>query len=145
MPHDKCTVRLEIQSVIDMLDLVQVVSDHVGRTAGLGEDALHWFGMAVRECVANAITHGNNSDSRKAVSIEFTMTPASHPSELAVCVRDEGRGFDPSTLPDPLAPENLLRDGGRGVFLMRNFMDDVSLQQSREGGMEVRMVKRIHR
>jgi len=118
------------------------VTDHVGHTAGLDEDAVHWFGMAVRECVTNAIVHGNRTPA-SAVSIEFTTTPAAEPAELAVCVRDQGPGFDPSRLPDPLAPENILRTSGRGIYLMRQFMDDVSIKRTSEGGMEVRMTKRI--
>ena len=136
------TIRLEIASAVEMLDLVQLVSDHIGHTAGLDEDAVHWFGMAVRECVTNAIVHGNGSPA-SAVSIEFTTTPAVEPSELAVCVRDQGSGFDPSQLPDPLAPENILRTSGRGIYLMRQFMDDVSIRRTGGGGMEVRMMKRI--
>jgi serine/threonine-protein kinase RsbW len=60
-----------------------------------------------------------------------------------VSVRDEGAGFDPESIADPLAPENMLKSSGRGIFLMRNFMDDVSLRRAPEGGMEVRMVKKL--
>ena len=58
-------------------------------------------------------------------------------------VRDEGEGFDPESIADPLAPENLLKASGRGIFLIRNFMDDVQLQRAPEGGMEIRMTKRL--
>jgi serine/threonine-protein kinase RsbW len=142
MQNGSRTIRLEIASAVEMLDLVQLVTDHVGHTAGLDDEAVHWFGMAVRECVTNAIVHGNCNSSR-AVSIEYTTTPAAAPSELAVCVRDQGQGFDPSCLPDPLAPENILRTSGRGIYLMRQFMDDVSITRGNGGGMEVRMMKRI--
>jgi serine/threonine-protein kinase RsbW len=142
MQNGSRTIRLEIASAVEMLDLVQLVTDHVGHTAGLDDDAVHWFGMAVRECVTNAIVHGKCNPTR-AVSIEYTTTPAAEPSELAVCVRDQGQGFDPNCLPDPLAPENILRTSGRGIYLMRQFMDDVSITRSNGGGMEVRMMKRI--
>jgi serine/threonine-protein kinase RsbW len=142
MPNGARTIRLEIGSAVEMLDLVQRVSDHVGQTAGLDEDGVHWFGVAVRECVTNAIMHGNRDPSR-AVSIEFATTPAAAPSEVRVCVRDQGQGFDPNQLPDPLAPENILRTSGRGIFLMRQLMDDVAIERTRDGGMEVRMIKRI--
>ena len=142
MQNGSRTIRLEVASAVEMLDLVQLVTDHVGHTAGLDDEAVHWFGMAVRECVTNAIVHGKCNPS-KAVSIEFTTTPAAQPSELAVCVRDQGSGFDPSCLPDPLAPENILRTSGRGIYLMRQFMDDVSITRNNGGGMEVRMMKRI--
>ena len=145
MPNSARTIRLEIDSVIEMLDLVHSLTDHIGRTVGLDDDALHWFGMAVRECVANAIIHGNGGDSRKVVSIEFTTTPAANPSELAVCIRDQGKGFDPDLVPNPLASENALKTSGRGIFMMRQFMDDVSIKRRGEDGTEVRMMKRIRR
>jgi serine/threonine-protein kinase RsbW len=63
---------------------------------------------------------------------------------LLICVRDQGEGFDPESLADPLDPENLLKSGGRGVFLIRNFMDEVHLQRVPEGGMEIRMLKRLN-
>jgi serine/threonine-protein kinase RsbW len=59
-------------------------------------------------------------------------------------VRDQGAGFEPEEVADPLAPENLLKSSGRGIFLIRNFMDDVRLQRAPEGGMEIRMVKRVN-
>jgi serine/threonine-protein kinase RsbW len=74
--------------------------------------------------------------------VEFAASPADHPSELVILVRDQGEGFDPESVADPLAPENLLKSSGRGLFLIRSFMDDVALRRAPEGGMEVRMVKR---
>lgn len=137
------TVRLEIHSNFDMLDFVQVVSDRMGQLAGLDEDAIHWIGVAVRESVINAIKHGNREDYGKLVTVEFAMAPASAPNELVVRVLDQGEGFEPEGVADPLAPENLLKSSGRGIFFMRNFMDDVTLRRSAEGGMEVRMVKKL--
>ncbi len=137
------TVRLDFRSTFEMLDFVQVVSDHVGRMVGLDDDALHWVGVAVRESVINAIKHGNGNDAGKRVHVEFTpLETASPPQGIVIRVRDEGPGFDPSTLPDPLAPENLLKASGRGIFLIRSFMDEMVLQRAPEGGMEVVMVKR---
>jgi serine/threonine-protein kinase RsbW len=136
------TVRLDFQSTFEMLDFVQVVSDHIGRLVGLDEDAVHWVGVAVRESVINAIKHGNAGDARKRVHVEFTPLEAESPRGLSVRVRDEGTGFDPSHLPDPLAPENILKSSGRGIFLIRSFMDRVELRPAPEGGMEVTMIKR---
>jgi serine/threonine-protein kinase RsbW len=136
------TVRLDIHSTFEMLDFVQVVSDHIGRMAGLDDDALHWVSVAVRESVINAIKHGNQNDASKHVHVDFTPLDQESPRGLAIRVRDEGRGFDPEELPDPLAPENLLRSSGRGIFLIRNFMDEVIVRRASEGGMEVIMVKR---
>ena len=137
------TVRLQIHSNFDMLDFVQMVSDRMGRLAGMDEDTIHWIGVAVRESVINAIKHGNREDYGKLVTVEFTFAPAANPGELVVRVLDQGEGFDPEQLADPLSPENLLKSSGRGIFFMRNFMDDVTLRRSSEGGMEVRMVKKL--
>jgi serine/threonine-protein kinase RsbW len=137
------TVRIEFGSAFDMLDFVQVVSDHIGRMAGLDEDSLHWVSVAVRECVVNAIKHGNQNDESKRVVVEFSPVPADDPEELVIRVEDEGEGFDPAELADPLAPENILKSSGRGIFLIRSFMDDVQLQRGRTRGMEIRMVKKV--
>lgn len=139
------TVRLEFGSAFDMLDFVQVVSDYIGRMAGLDDDSLHWVSVAVRECVVNAIKHGNRNDENKRVVVEFSPVPPHDPEELVIRVEDEGEGFDPSELADPLAPENILKSSGRGIFLIRNFMDDVQLQRGKHRGMEIRMVKKVPR
>jgi serine/threonine-protein kinase RsbW len=136
-------IRLEFTSAFEMLDLVQVVSDHLARGLGLDEESLHWVGVAIRESVINAIKHGNKSDTAKHVFVEFEAAPDADVPELAIRVRDQGDGFDPDTVANPLDPENLLKSSGRGIFLIRNFMDDVRLQRAPEGGMEIRMVKRI--
>lgn len=136
------TVRLDFHSGYDILDLVQVVSDHVGRMAGLDDDSVHWVGVAVRESVINAIKHGNANDERKRVYVEFTPLDGETAPGIAVRVRDEGPGFDPATVADPVAPENVLKTSGRGIFLIRSFMDELVMQRAPEGGMEVRMVKR---
>jgi len=137
------TVRLEFTSTFDMLDFVQVVSDHVARSVGLDDEAMHWIGVAVRECVINAIKHGNRGDLEKHVFVEFTAAPRAEPPALTICVRDQGEGFDPTEIANPLAPENLLKSSGRGIFLIRTFMDDVHMGPAPEGGMEIRMVKRV--
>jgi serine/threonine-protein kinase RsbW len=139
------TLHVEFPSVFEMIDLVQALIDQLGRMLGFDDDAQHWVGVAVRESVINAIKHGNRHDASKQVEIDFTMTPAGAPTELFVRVRDHGEGFDPEALPDPLAPENLLKASGRGIFFMRSFMDDVRIQRAAGGGMEVQMRKRFTR
>ena len=138
------TVRLDFRSSLDMLDFVQMVSDHIGRMAGFDDDSLHWVGVAVRESVINAIKHGNCNDAHKRVHVEFNAADDRGATVVTIRVRDEGCGFDPGDLPDPLAPENLLKTSGRGIFLMRSFMDEMSFERAAQGGMEVRMVKRVH-
>ena len=137
------TVKLQVHSNFDMLDFVQMVSDRMANLGGLDEDAVHWIGVAVRESVINAIKHGNREDLEKLVTVEFTFAPTAEPSELIVRVLDQGAGFDPEEIADPLAPENLLKASGRGIFFMKSFMDDVTLKRGSEGGMEVRMVKKL--
>jgi serine/threonine-protein kinase RsbW len=136
-------VKLQIPSLFDMVDLVQVLSDRMGQLAAFDEDAIHWVGVAVRESVINAIKHGNREHPDKMVTIVFAFTPADEPTELVVSVTDQGEGFEPEEVADPLAPENILKSSGRGIFFMRNFMDDVQLSRGPEGGMEVRMVKKL--
>jgi serine/threonine-protein kinase RsbW len=136
-------VRLQIPSLFDMVDLVQVLSDRMGQLAAFDEDAIHWVGVAVRESVINAIKHGNREHPGKVVTIEFSVTPIEQPTELVVSVTDQGEGFEPEEVADPLAPENILKSSGRGIFFMRNFMDDVQLKRAKDGGMEVRMVKKL--
>jgi serine/threonine-protein kinase RsbW len=136
-------VRLQIPSLFDMVDLVQVLSDRMTQLAAFDDDAVHWVGVAVRESVINAIKHGNREDRGKFVTIEFAFTPVEDPTELVVRVIDQGEGFEPTDVADPLAPENMLKSSGRGIFFMRSFMDDVQLQRGPDGGMEVRMVKKL--
>jgi len=135
------TVRLDFHSAFDMLDFVQVVTDHVGRMCGLDEESLHWVSVAVRESVINAIKHGNAYDETKRVHVEFAPIETESRPAMLIRVRDEGPGFDPESLPDPLAPENVLKSSGRGIFLIRSFMDSLDLRRAPEGGMEVVMVK----
>lgn len=134
-------IRLEFTSSYDMLDMLQVLTDHVCKQVGLDEDALHWVSVAVRESVANAVKHGNQGDARKKVFVTYEGTFEGRP-ELAVTVRDQGEGFDPEDVADPLDPANLLKGSGRGIFLIRSFMDEMTLRRAPEGGMEMRMVKR---
>ena len=142
-PNGNQVVRLEFSSMVEMLDFVQVVSDHLARGVGLDEDSLHWVSVAIRESVINAIKHGNRNDAEKHVFVEFETSMPSETPELTIRVRDQGEGFDPELIANPLDPENLLKSSGRGIFLIRNFMDDVQLRRAPEGGMEIRMVKRV--
>jgi serine/threonine-protein kinase RsbW len=137
------TVRIDFHSSLGMLDFVQMISEYIARTVGLDDESVHWVTVAVRESVINAIKHGNCNDIRKRVHVEFTALQDREGSGIAILVRDEGCGFDPTSLPDPLAAENLLKTNGRGIFLMRTFMDEMSFERGEHGGMQVRMVKRV--
>ena len=136
------SIRLDFSSEIDVLvlDVVDLVTDHLGRNAGLDEDALYRVRVAVRESITNAIVHGNGNDKDKRVFIEFAPIEGDRQG-IAIRVRDEGTGFDPTMLPDPLTAENLMQPRGRGIFLIRTLMDEMTLQRGADGGTEVVMVK----
>jgi len=136
-------VRLQIRSTFEMLDFVQLVGDDLGHMYGLDDDTIHWIGVAVRESVINAIKHGNREDASKTVTIEFALDAPDRPGELVVKITDQGKGFEYKAVADPLAPENILKASGRGIFFMRSFMDDVQMRRVPEGGMEVTMVKKL--
>ena len=127
-----------------MLKLVDHVSEQFGQIAGLDEDAVHGFGVAVREAVINAIKHGNGADQRKRVRVEYDVAKDPAQPQVVVRVHDEGAGFDSEHLPNPLAPENVSVTSGRGIFLMRAFMDDVQVRQLPAGGTEIVMAKAIN-
>jgi len=137
--RDSRVVRLEIASRFEMLDIVQTVLAQISAMMGFDEEAVHYMSVAVRESVVNAIKHGNRRDESKRVTVEFTL----HLKALEVQVRDEGTGFDPAVVRDPVAPENLLKADGRGIFFMKNFMDEVSYAFPRNGGTVVKMVKKV--
>jgi serine/threonine-protein kinase RsbW len=95
--------------------------------------------MAVREGVINAYNYGNQQDRRKKI----LMTVELDPDKLVVKVLDEGKGFELTEVPDPLAEENLLRTSGRGLFLMKAFMDEFDVKSGPNGGAELIMVKHL--
>jgi serine/threonine-protein kinase RsbW len=108
---------------------------------GFDEDDLHRIGISVRECMVNAVVHGNRYNARKKVHLKVSRAP----DRLTVWVADEGDGFDPAALPDPLAGENLLRLSGRGVLMMQAFMDEFQICNRAPQGTEVKMVKYVAR
>ena len=114
-------IHLTLLSDIKYLEVVQSVSDSFSSLAGLdGEDA-YWVGLSIREAVTNAIMHGNKDDSSVPVKLSFRQAS----DKLIVTVKDQGEGVDESKIPDPLNPDNLLKPGGRGIFLVKSFMDNV--------------------
>ena len=132
-------VKISIGSRYDHIDLIQVVVDDALARLGLDEDSRHWVGIAIREAVANAIKHGNQQDPDKRVDVELALREGS----AIIRVHDDGDGFDLDSVGDPLAPENLLKPNGRGIFYMRNFMDEIDYQNRPEGGTVVTMRKRL--
>ena len=109
----------------------------MAQRAGLDEDDLMKIGMAVRESMVNAVVHGNRYNANKKVRFSVVTEP----ERFTVQIADEGEGFDFDSVPDPLAPENLMRTSGRGIFLIRSFMDDFQMRHLESGGTEVTLVK----
>ena len=107
------------------------------KEAGCNTRQLDEIGLAVRECVANAVLHGNCGDPQKKVAIAAAVQKDC----IIISVKDQGMGFEIKELPDPRDPRNLLRESGRGVFLIHACMDKVSLRRPDSRGMEVTMVK----
>lgn len=103
------------------------------------EEDLHRIGMSVRECMVNAVVHGNCYNAKKKVGLRISTTP----ERLTIVIWDEGEGFDMTDLPDPLADDNLLRHSGRGLLLIQAFMDEFQIRQREPRGTEVKMVKYV--
>jgi serine/threonine-protein kinase RsbW len=127
------TVDQILESTLDSVDSAEELALHLAQKAGFDEEDLHKIAMSVRESVVN----GNRYNAHKKVRLSVSKGP----QRLAVTITDEGEGFDPSNLPDPLAPENLLRNSGRGIFLMRAFMDEFRIRRVSPFGTEVTLVK----
>ena len=117
---------------------VETAAEALAVEAGLDEDARFHVAMAVREAVVNAVLHGNRLDPAKQVNVHLENTG----DALVFVIGDQGEGLDPESLPDPLAPENLLRSSGRGIFLIRSFMDEVHFRQLHPG-TELTLIKRL--
>jgi|SRR5450631_565697 len=128
---------LWLASRYENLELAQAVLDHVCHHRGIGGDTEHWIGVALREAVANAIKHGNRQDAKKRVYLAL----GGEGNTLTITVGDEGEGFEPAAVADPLAPENQLKTSGRGIFYMKTFMDDVSFSRGESGGTILAMKK----
>lgn len=117
---------------------VEAAADKLAAEAGLNEDERFHVAMAVREAAVNAVLHGNEYDSSRKIAVGLENTG----KDLVFTIADEGRGFIPEEVPDPLAPENLLRGTGRGIFLIRSLMDEVHFRQLHPG-TELTLVKHL--
>jgi serine/threonine-protein kinase RsbW len=139
------TQRFEValETVIESIDRAEDVVKRFAQATGFDEDEVHRIGMAVREGTINAYNYGNRQDRRKKIMLIVELEESREESRMIVRVLDEGTGFDLSDIPDPLAEENLLRTSGRGIFLIRAFMDDFSVQRGSNGGAEVIMTKKL--
>jgi serine/threonine-protein kinase RsbW len=131
-------VSYRMESTLESVNKAEEMADQIAARAGLDEDTRSGVSMAVREGMINAILHGNAYDANKRVSLSFEHNDR----ELVITISDEGHGFIPDEVPDPLAPENLLKTSGRGIFLMRAFMDEVRFRKLNPG-TEIILIKRL--
>jgi serine/threonine-protein kinase RsbW len=133
------TTELTLRSRIEAVgEAAAAVSEFMNRLK-IGDDVAFGIDMAVREAVTNAVVHGNKLDNGKVVELKLRNTPA----VFEITVHDQGSGFNPNNVPDPTKDENILRTSGRGIFFMRNFMDEVDWSADPKGGTTVRMIKRL--
>ncbi len=129
---------LALPSRIEAIEDAALAAAEFVSRSGIGEESAFGIDMAVREAVTNAVLHGNQQDESKVVEIKFKSSA----TDLEITVRDEGKGFNPESVPDPTAQQNLLKTSGRGILFMRTFMDEVEWSRHPAGGTVVRMVKK---
>ncbi len=127
---------MTLESELSSVDPVETKAEALAREAGFDEDTASQIAMVVREAVINAILHGNKKDPAKQVQWSYELSD----DALKFKIADEGPGLDPDSVPDPLAPENILRSSGRGIFLMKAIMDEVHFHQLNPG-TEIEMIK----
>jgi len=131
-------LNLTLKSTMESVAEVEAAAEKLAAEAGLNEDERFHLSMAAREAAVNAVLHGNEYDPAKQVLASFENTGAA----LVIRVADQGKGFDPASLPDPLAAENLLRGSGRGIFLIRSFVDELYIRQLHPG-TELTLIKHL--
>lgn len=131
-------VSYTLESTLETVDSAEQTASRMAVDAGFDEEEVMRIAMAVREAAVNAVLHGNAYDPGKKVKLEMERTGG----DLVITIRDQGAGLDKSKIPDPLAPENLLKTSGRGIFLIRSFMDEVEINPSKTG-TEIKMIKHV--
>lgn len=130
-----------LDSTLESVDAAEEIVLKAAEEMGFDEDSRYQIGMAVRESVVNAVVHGNRYSERKKVRLSVIKGS----DRLTILVADEGQGFDVESIPDPLAQENLLNQSGRGIFLMKTFMDEFDVRRVEPTGTEFMLVKYLNR
>jgi serine/threonine-protein kinase RsbW len=131
------TLEQELDSNLESVDSAEETVLREAEPLGFDEDDLHKIGISVRECMVNAVVHGNRYNAKKKVHLKVERSADS----IAIWIADEGEGFDPSDVPDPLHSDNLMKHSGRGVMLMQAFMDQFQVTTRQPTGTQVKMVK----
>jgi serine/threonine-protein kinase RsbW len=132
------SVSYTFDSTLDTVDHAEEQATRIATELGFSDEEVMQISMAVREGAVNAVLHGNAYAPDKKVMLAFERTA----DGLVITIRDQGRGIDLGSIPNPLAPENLLKTSGRGIFLMRSFMDEVEIRPS-QTGTEVKLIKHV--
>jgi serine/threonine-protein kinase RsbW len=133
-------IRMSLSSRFENIEMAQHLCGKLLEGWELNEETTHWILMALREALANAIKHGNGQDMAKRVHLEMEVKDHT----LRIRIRDEGTGFDPAGVADPLAQENRFKTSGRGIFYMKTFMDEVRFSRVDGGGMEIVLTKDLN-
>lgn len=131
------TLATQLDSNLESVDQAEDAVLRVAQELGLPEEDLHKIGMAVRESMVNAVVHGNRYNARKKVHLSVSKGRG----QMTITVRDEGEGFEHKEVPDPLSEENLLRQSGRGLLLIKAFVDELHIHHAQPAGTEVKLVK----
>jgi serine/threonine-protein kinase RsbW len=132
------SINLVIPSEVRLVDLVHEVSQKLAELAGFSPDDALNVGLAVREAVINAILHGNKNDPSRDVDIRLDLPES---GGIQVKIRDQGDGFNPEATPDPTDDEHVLNASGRGILMIRAFVDNVTFRFEEGRGTEITMVK----
>ncbi len=138
-PGDEELLEQDFPSTLESVDAAESRILEAAAKAGFDEDEQHRIGMAVRECMVNAVVHGNRYNRNKHVHVAVSVSN----NVFRIRIRDEGEGFELEEVPDPLHENNLLRHSGRGLFLMGAFMDDLKVRKVEPHGTEVTLVKHV--
>jgi len=133
-------VSYTLDSTLESVNRAEKKALEMAIKGGFGEEARHHIAMAVREAAVNAVLHGNAYDPHKKFVVAYEITPHA----LVITITDQGQGLDPESIPDPLAPENLMKNSGRGIFLIRAFMDEVTIRNLNPG-TEITLIKNVGR
>jgi len=137
MSGDSRHADLLLDSTLESVDKAEGLVLQAARELGFDEDGQYEAGIAVRESMVNAVAHGNRYNARKKV--HFTLWKGAR--RLAVEIEDEGRGFEEEVIPDPREGENVMRHSGRGLLMIRAYMDEFDIERREPSGTRVRMVK----
>lgn len=129
---------LTLDSTLESVNTAEKAAGDFAAGSGFDEEVCHGISMAVREAAVNAVLHGNAYDPKKKVKVTMERTPDS----IVIAIADQGRGLDPEAVPDPLSPDNLLKQSGRGIFLIKAFMDEVQFRNL-EQGTEIKLIKHV--